>query len=133
MITIIFGVLVCSNHTPLSATTFFIVRLLLFNTFNLTSSSYVVHSSFWILFPLHFAYLVATTNYSASELWRSLTTAISSHPSLHEPSTRPSNFPWLRFFSLTLGLTVGVTVPALLWFAAISLASYVVSQILSKT
>lgn len=83
---------------------------------------YIVHSSFWIIFPLHFAYLIATTNYSASELWRKLTIAITSHLSPHE-HLESSSFPSLRFFSLTLGLTVGVTVPALLWFVAISLAS----------
>jgi len=61
---------------------------------------------------------MALTNYSASELLTSLTLAITSHLSPGSP-----NFPHLRFLYLTLGLTVGVTVPALLWFAAISLAS----------
>jgi hypothetical protein len=79
---------------------------------------YLVHSSFSIIFPIHFLYLVATSQYSPRALFNGLSMAITSHL-----STQDAEFPYIPFFRLVVALTVGITYPALLWFAAISLAS----------
>ncbi|KAF9457080.1 hypothetical protein BDZ94DRAFT_288788 [Collybia nuda] len=83
---------------------------------------YVVHSTFWIIFPAHFLYLITTTSHSPSALWRGLSIAITNHLSPQEP-TGSLRFPYRKFFRLVLALTVGITYPGLLWFAAVSLAS----------
>ncbi|TFK41180.1 hypothetical protein BDQ12DRAFT_428998 [Crucibulum laeve] len=83
---------------------------------------YVVHSSFFIIFPLHLLYLTTTTKYSASSLIKGLSIAITDHLSPLETSGL-SEFPFFKFSRLVIVLTVGVTYPGLLWFAAISLAS----------
>ncbi|KXN90045.1 hypothetical protein AN958_05050 [Leucoagaricus sp. SymC.cos] len=87
---------------------------------------YVVHSSFAIIFPLHLLYLTVTTKYTTTALIKGLQLAITNHLSPKLESSRPSgptSFPTLRLTWLILGLTTGVTLPAVLWFAAISLAS----------
>ncbi|RDB29309.1 hypothetical protein Hypma_015545 [Hypsizygus marmoreus] len=83
---------------------------------------YLVHSSFSIIFPLHFLYLTSVTNYSASSLLNGLSIAIVNHLSPYERSGS-TKFPLGRFAQLVLALSVGITCPSLLWFAAISLAS----------
>ncbi|KAF8974052.1 hypothetical protein BDZ97DRAFT_1778191 [Flammula alnicola] len=83
---------------------------------------YLVHSSFAIIFPLHLLYLLATTNYTAVSLLKGLAFAISNHLEPGQKS-RGFQFPRAKFIRLVLGLTVGITCPALLWFLAISLAS----------
>ncbi|PPR05701.1 hypothetical protein CVT26_008942 [Gymnopilus dilepis] len=83
---------------------------------------YLVHSSFAIIFPLHLLYLLATTNYTTVSLLRGLSLAISNHlaPGQKSPNY---HFPRAKFIRLILGCTLGITCPALLWFAAVSLAS----------
>ncbi|KAG7450539.1 uncharacterized protein BT62DRAFT_991448 [Guyanagaster necrorhizus] len=84
---------------------------------------YVVHSSFALIFPLHLLYLRVTTNHSTKSLLNGLSAAVSNH--LSPPPCHPSaaGFPRFRFVSLILALTIGMTFPGLLWFAAITLAS----------
>ncbi|KAJ7293558.1 hypothetical protein C8J57DRAFT_1043403 [Mycena rebaudengoi] len=79
---------------------------------------YLVHSSFAVIFPLHLLYLTATTKYSAAALCNGVTVALANHLA---PQQRA--FPRYQFLRLILALTVGLTYPGLLWFAAISLAS----------
>ncbi|GLB36132.1 hypothetical protein LshimejAT787_0304200 [Lyophyllum shimeji] len=83
---------------------------------------YVVHSTFLIIFPLHFLYLTVFRNFSASSLRNGLSVAIADHLAPLEQSGSIKS-PRLLFLRLALGCTAGVTLPALLWFAAISLAS----------
>lgn len=86
--------------------------------------SYIVHSSFSIIFPLHLLYFLVTTKHTASSLLKGLALAISIHlaPGQKYAAFR---FPVARFLRLALALTVGITIPALLWFAAVSLSSCV--------
>lgn len=79
---------------------------------------YLVHSAFTIIFPIHLLYLITTTKYSATSILEGLRIAISSHL-----SSSTLRFPYAKFLRLILAMTLGVTVPALLWFAAVSLAS----------
>jgi len=83
---------------------------------------YLVHSSLTIIFPLHLLYLLATTEYTALSLFKGLWFAITNHL-LPDKSFTTVKFPYYKFFRLVIVLTVGITFPALLWFAAVSLAS----------
>lgn len=89
---------------------------------DLPSCSYIVHSSFWIIFPIHLLYLTATTKHSTAAYIQGISVAITNH--LSPPAISGSlEFPLLHFLKLVLALTAGLTLPGLLWFAAISLAS----------
>lgn len=70
-------------------------------------------------------YLLATTEYTAISLFNGLRFAITNHL-LPDKSFTTVKFPYYKFFRLTIVLTVGITFPGLLWFAAVSLASSVV-------
>ncbi|KAJ3558952.1 hypothetical protein NP233_g11387 [Leucocoprinus birnbaumii] len=86
---------------------------------------YLVHTSFSIIFPLHLLYLSATTNYTITGLISGLQLAITNHLSPTTKSTSPGSrpFPKFKFALLVIAMTMGITVPALLWFGAITLAS----------
>ncbi|PBK77332.1 hypothetical protein ARMSODRAFT_949243 [Armillaria solidipes] len=84
---------------------------------------YVVHSSFAFIFPLHLLYLRATTKYSTKSLIDGLSIAVSDHLSPLACPPSSAGFPRFRFVSFVIALTIGITLPGLLWFAAISLAS----------
>ncbi|KAH9486952.1 hypothetical protein JR316_0001018 [Psilocybe cubensis] len=83
---------------------------------------YLVHSSFAIIFPLHLLYLRATTNHSTVSLLNGLAIAITNHLT-QDQKTPGVKFPRAKFLRLILFLTLGITVPALLWFLSVSLAS----------
>ncbi|CAK5280214.1 unnamed protein product [Mycena citricolor] len=83
---------------------------------------YLVHSTFAIIFPLHLLYLSLTTKHSAAEYINGLSVAITNHLRPSRVSTT-DRFPTATFLRLIFGLTVGITMPGLLWFQAISLAS----------
>ncbi|KAJ2921784.1 hypothetical protein H1R20_g15310, partial [Candolleomyces eurysporus] len=83
---------------------------------------YLVHSTFSLIFPLHILYLTTTTQYSASSLLKGLSIAITHHLTPRD-APRPHRFPRAAFIKLVSLLTIGVTYPGLLWFAAVSLAS----------
>ena len=78
-----------------------------------------------IIFPLHLLYLLATTEYTTISLFKGLQFAITHHL-LPDKRFTTVKFPYFKFFRLAIILTVGITFPALLWFAAVSLASSVV-------
>ncbi|KAF5356042.1 hypothetical protein D9756_003748 [Leucocoprinus leucothites] len=85
---------------------------------------YLVHSSFAIIFPLHFLFLAATTKYTITGLLSGLQLAITNHLSPNSTDSSGSRaFPKLKFTWLIVALTIGITLPAVLWFGAISLAS----------
>jgi len=86
---------------------------------------YVVHSSFALTFPLHLLYLVLTTPASLKSILKGLSLAIKIHltPSEQGPVATPqSPFPYACLLRLVAYLTFGLTVPALTWFASISLS-----------
>ncbi|KAH0590764.1 hypothetical protein J132_05461 [Termitomyces sp. J132] len=80
---------------------------------------YVVHSSFALIFPLHALYLILFQGYSAASLRDLLCLLITDHLA---PSS-PTKFPFFPFLRLALMCTLGLTLPALLWYTAITLAS----------
>ncbi|EIM83461.1 uncharacterized protein STEHIDRAFT_63538 [Stereum hirsutum FP-91666 SS1] len=89
-------------------------------------SNFVAHSSFSIIFPLHLLYLVVWTGHSHRRLLNGLRIAITKH--LEPPSRRSGTplsrtpFPTFKFVRLVFLMTLGVTIPALMWFAAVSMA-----------
>ncbi|KAF9787162.1 hypothetical protein BJ322DRAFT_1107239 [Thelephora terrestris] len=83
---------------------------------------YAAHSSFWIIFPLHVAYLSLTTGRPVKDYMRGLSLAIKRHVAGSFKGSEDIKFPWPRFATMLGLMTVGVTLPALLWFCAVSLA-----------
>lgn len=81
---------------------------------------YLVHSSFLILYPCHVLYLILTTHYKSSQLWETVKIAITNRLNQDVGSTK---FPLIQLLALIFALTVGITVPALLWFAAMPISS----------
>lgn len=94
---------------------------------SLHAVSYVAHSSFALVFPLHLLYLVLFTPIPALVYLSGLSAAIKIHLSgrtFDSPATmHDTTFPTIKFLLLVSWLTLGVTLPGLIWFAAISLAS----------
>ncbi|KAG6898118.1 hypothetical protein C0992_005445 [Termitomyces sp. T32_za158] len=84
-----------------------------------SSFYYIVHSSFALIFPLHALYLIFFHGYSAASLRDILRLAITDHLAPQDLSKFPL-YPFLRLASIC---TLGITIPALLWFAAIALTS----------
>lgn len=68
---------------------------------------------------MHIIYLMVTTKQSARSLVDGLSVAITEHLSTEQSSP----FLFKKFLMLVMGLTLGITLPGLLWFAAVSLAS----------
>ncbi|KAH6917403.1 hypothetical protein BKA70DRAFT_1418152 [Coprinopsis sp. MPI-PUGE-AT-0042] len=83
---------------------------------------YFVHSAFSFIFPLHLLYLKWTTGYSAFQITQGVLIAITKQLS-PKSSAAPATLPKYKLARLLILLTVGITCPGLLWFAAISLAS----------
>lgn len=83
---------------------------------------YIVHSTFSLIFPLHLLYLKATTQHSVASLLKGLSIAITKHLTPRN-APQPHRFPRAAFTKLVSLMTIGVTYPGLLWFAAVSLAS----------
>lgn len=55
---------------------------------------------------------------------------LKAHEHLHgEASSKLNSFPTKRFALILTWCTIGLTLPSLLWFAAIALASYVPSTL----
>jgi len=86
---------------------------------------YLVHSSFSLIFPLHLLYLTWTSGHSISEVLRGLVVTIKYHlaPKQQRRTSLLPKFPTAAFLRLLAFMTVGITCPGLLWFAAISLAT----------
>lgn len=85
-------------------------------------NSYIVHSSFSLILPAHMLYFMVTSNHSPYTLLNGLSLAIKDHLEPIQASAS-TTFPRKAFFRLIAFLTVGITYPGLLWFAAISMAS----------
>lgn len=80
-----------------------------------------MHSAFFVLFPLHYLYLITVGKHSSVALNRGLRHALKLH-------VAPMSFdkahgvPVWGLTRLVVILTITVSVPALLWFVAITLA-----------
>jgi hypothetical protein len=72
------------------------------------------------MFPVHLLYLLCVKLYTARALISGLSQAITRHLT---PTRQSAPFPLGRFAVLIAAATVGITAPALLWFASVSLAS----------
>ncbi|CAE6434053.1 hypothetical protein ACGC1H_001447 [Rhizoctonia solani] len=83
---------------------------------------YIAHSAFTLVLPVHLFYLKCSTGTSPSTylstLWDIMQTQI-----LAPQSTPSSKFSWARYAIFVSLLTIGITCPALLWYASVSLAS----------
>jgi hypothetical protein len=102
----------------------FIPRILRSFSTKIHCRSYIVHSAFVVIFPLHVLYLVAFKKKSTRALLSGLSTAITVHMDPNQSrSTLSAPFPLRQFIHLSLMLATAYSLPALLWFASISLAS----------
>ncbi|CAE6470494.1 unnamed protein product [Rhizoctonia solani] len=83
---------------------------------------YIAHSAFTLVLPAHLLYLKCSTGTGPSAylstLWDTMQTQI-----LAPQSTPSSKFSWARYTIFVSLLTIGITCPALLWYASVSLAS----------
>ncbi|CAE6463421.1 unnamed protein product [Rhizoctonia solani] len=83
---------------------------------------YIAHSAFMLVLPAHLFYLKISTGIEPatylSTLWSIMQTQI-----LAPQSTPSSKFSWARYTVFVTLLTAGITCPALLWYASVSLAS----------
>lgn len=85
---------------------------------------YIVHTSFSITYPIHILYLISTTSHTPTQLWNGVKAAIVTRLNQDLPqSSRSTEFEPIKFLYLVLALTVGITIPSLLWFAAIAISS----------
>ncbi|KAF8707691.1 hypothetical protein RHS03_03793, partial [Rhizoctonia solani] len=83
---------------------------------------YIAHSSFAVVLPAHLLYLKYSTGNSPSSYLSSLWSIMQIHI-LAPYSTPGSKFPWTRYVVFISLLTIGITCPALMWYASVSLAS----------
>jgi hypothetical protein len=92
-------------------------------------NSYMVHSSFSIIFPLHLLYLKISSRHSPKSYLKGIATAIRAqstdqvHHTTHEDDLSPLYSK--EFLLLIFYLTIGVTLPGLLWFISVTRASCV--------
>ncbi|KAL5495427.1 hypothetical protein ACEPAI_890 [Sanghuangporus weigelae] len=91
---------------------------------------YMAHVSLVFIFPLHLLYLRWTTSLPMKAYVRGLARAMKAHlTSKYIPApldlgdSGASSFPTARLFSIIAWCTLGLTIPALLWFAALNYAS----------
>lgn len=92
---------------------------------NFSYLSYIVHSFFSIMFPVHFLYLSLTSKHSSRAIWRGLIYALKTHISPPIDGRPVSSFPTSKVARLILLMTAGMTFPGLFWFISVSLAPYV--------
>ncbi|KAE9408108.1 hypothetical protein BT96DRAFT_22101 [Gymnopus androsaceus JB14] len=82
---------------------------------------YVTQSVFSISLFCHLTYLTLSTKASVSGLCKGLRISIV-HQLRSGPPSQRIPFPLVRFILIALILTIGFTVPTLLWFVGISLS-----------
>lgn len=114
---------VCPNYTGVPAALFCIVCLASYPSYSRANnvSSYCVHSAFAIMFPLHYLYLVIVKRQSPAALKRGLRHALQQHvaPTILDTA---EEFPTWGLTRLVVILSIIVSIPALLWFIAVTLA-----------
>ncbi|KAI0692772.1 hypothetical protein BC835DRAFT_1356036 [Cytidiella melzeri] len=82
---------------------------------------YCVHSAFLVLFPLHYLFLITVRKESPTALTSGLRHALIKHVSPMSLD-KAEAFPVCGFTRLIVVLTIFVSMPALLWFIAVTLA-----------
>ncbi|KAG9119543.1 hypothetical protein FRC07_005390 [Ceratobasidium sp. 392] len=84
---------------------------------------YIAHSAFTVVLPLHLLWLKLSTGNSVSSYIRSLWDVMQHQILVRQPSTQDDpKFPWVRYIIFVSLITAGMTCPALLWYASVSLA-----------
>ncbi|KAF9237341.1 hypothetical protein BU15DRAFT_76057 [Melanogaster broomeanus] len=87
---------------------------------------YIVHSSFSLSFPIHLIYVLLTTKHGLrpllSGLHFAITTQLTSRNS-EASGVIPRSFPLAKSLIFIISITALYSIPALLWFAAVPLAS----------
>lgn len=80
----------------------------------------MAHSAFTFIFPLHLLFIAVGTKHKLGPTTEELWTTLQNHLGLSNSSNRRrlNN----RFLALISFMLAGVTIPGLLWFAAIPLA-----------
>ena len=86
-----------------------------------TDRSYLVHSSFAIMYPLHLLYLMLFSRHELRPLWAGLRHALKQHVIPMRFDHTPA-FPIWGFARLVVILTIAMAIPALLWFIAVTYA-----------
>ncbi|KAH7104781.1 hypothetical protein BKA62DRAFT_748595 [Auriculariales sp. MPI-PUGE-AT-0066] len=81
---------------------------------------YIAHSSFAFSFPLHLAWLSVSSPTPVSEHIDALKDALTTK---FTPNHSSPELPIRRILLIILAVTCGVTLPALLWYASVSLTS----------
>ncbi|KAG8891688.1 hypothetical protein FRC00_013282, partial [Tulasnella sp. 408] len=84
------------------------------------SCDYVAHSFFSLSFPLHLLYLTITTGIPSSRYLYGLRLALTRR--LAKSPTVSPDLEYGNFLKLILGLTLGVTCPAVLWYVSVVFA-----------
>ncbi|KAH7344644.1 hypothetical protein B0J17DRAFT_636323 [Rhizoctonia solani] len=83
---------------------------------------YIAHSAFTLVLPAHLIYLKLSTGISPSAYLSTLWSIMQSQ--ILDPQSAPSSkFSWIRYIIFVSLLTAGITCPALMWYASVSLAS----------
>jgi hypothetical protein len=77
-----------------------------------------------LVFPLHLLYLIGTSKYNIRSLLDGLRISLVMQLSPTTPNIGP--FPSKQFVYLMIFMLIGVTLPGLLWFAAVPLAPWVI-------
>ena len=92
---------------------------------NRPAHSYIVHSAFAIMCPLHFLFLLIQSKHSPRAIFRGLYACLCEHiaPTIFD---RPGAFPTWGFVRLGVILSISIAIPALLWFVAVTQAPLVV-------
>ncbi|KAI0322634.1 hypothetical protein OF83DRAFT_540170 [Amylostereum chailletii] len=87
---------------------------------------YIVHSAFALSLPLHLLFLVLRDRISAKAYIHGLAFAFKSHLAPSHRNAIPvaqTSFPTRAFVRIIALLTIGYTLPGLLWFTSITLSS----------
>ncbi|KAG8764793.1 hypothetical protein FRC12_007892 [Ceratobasidium sp. 428] len=84
---------------------------------------YIAHSAFTVVLPLHLLWLKWSTGNIISSYVQSLWNVMQHQILVRQPSTQDDpKFPWVRYIMFISLITAGMTCPALLWYASVSLA-----------
>lgn len=91
------------------------------------SDSYILHSCLSVSFPIHLIYLLSTTGQKLQPILSGLRFVVARQLSLAsecDSVIQQENILTVRTAFIIIGLSVFYSLPSLLWFAAVRLASY---------
>ncbi|KAG8761629.1 hypothetical protein FRC14_000013 [Serendipita sp. 396] len=84
---------------------------------------YIAHSSFSIIFPIHLLYLHGTSRKPISYYLSLIKATLQYRFSSSQLGGDPSTFPTQRIALITVLLTIGISLPGLLWYISVSMSS----------